>query len=171
MLALLLSLLLFLLLLKLPKVPPRGKLIQYFTLPRSPPREAVAQRPAMREAGTLCFGCGCGCGVGGCVGGGLAQRPATRGAVPRSPPREAIAQRPAMREAGTLGFGCAWACGGGATREGKGGRIAKGGRLVIYVAQRPATREAGTLRCPEARHAGGWDLTLPRSPPRGRLGL
>ena len=25
--------------------------------------------------------------------------------------------------------------------------------------------------CPEARHAGGWGFTLPRGPPRGRLGL
>ena len=32
------------------------------------------------------------------------------------------------------------------------------GVVVVEVAQRPAAREAGTLRCPEARHAGGWDV-------------
>ena len=51
-------------------------------------------------------------------------------------------------------------------------KIAKGGRLGLDVAaQRPATREAGTLSYREARHAGGWGLTLPTCPPRARLGL
>ena len=40
-----------------------------FALPRNPPREALAQKPAMREAGTLGFGCGWACGGGGAAQG------------------------------------------------------------------------------------------------------
>ena len=176
MLALLLLLSLFLLLLNLPEVPPRGRLIQYFALPRSPPREAVTERPALREAGTFSFGCGVGvgplvvalvvvlprgqprAGLGVCV----AQKSATRGSCPET------------RHAGGWDFrfwlwlGLRWWwCGAGGTRN----KIARGGRLGLDVAQRPTTREAGTLSYREARHAGGWGLTLPRCPPRARLGL
>ena len=185
MLALLLLLSLFLLLLNLPEVPPRGRLIHYFALPRSPPREAVTERPALREAGTFSFGCGVGvgplvvallvvlprgqprAGLGVCV----SQKSATRGSCPET------------RHAGDWDFRLWlwlglrwWRCGAGGGGRGGGGRgkrnrIAKGGRLGLDVAQRPATREAGTLSYREARHAGGWGLTLPTCPPRARLGL
>ena len=89
--------------------------------------------------------------------------------LPRGPPREAVAQRPAMREAGTLGFGCGCACGGGgAARGGKGGRIAN---FSFPHGSKSAVVLALVLVLPRIRHAGGWNLALPRGQPRGRLGF
>jgi hypothetical protein len=93
--------------------------------------------------------------------------------LPRGPPRGRlglyVAQRPATREAGTLGFGCGCACGGGgAARGGKGGRIAN---FSLPHGSKSAVVLALVLVLPRIRHAGGWNLALPRGQPRGRLGF
>ena len=85
------------------------------------------------------------------------------GVLPRGPPRGRlglyVAQRPATREAGTLGFGC----GCGAARGGKGGTTSPS------LTAPSLWWLCWCWCCPQARHMGGWDSTLPRGPPRGRL--
>ena len=96
------------------------------------------------------------------------------GVLPRGPPRGRlglyVAQRPATREAGTLGFGCGCACGGGGAARGggKGGRIAN---FSLPHGSKSAVVLALVLVLPRIRHAGGWNLALPRGQPRGRLGF
>ena len=176
LLVLLLALLLFL---KLLRGPLRGRLGLY-----------VAQKSATREAGASGFGCDCACGGGGAARGSKGGRVANfsltapnllwrwrwcwrsprvrhaRGwgfALPRSQPRGRlrlyVAQRPATREAGTLGFGC----GCGAARGGKGGTTSPS------LTAPSLWWLCWCWCCPQARHMGGWDSTLPRGPPRGRL--
>ena len=94
--------------------------------------------------------------------------------LPRGPPRGRlglhVAQKSATREAGALDFGCGCACsggGGGAARGAKGGRVAN----FSLTAPNLLWRWRWCWRSPEVRHAGGWDFALPRSQPRGRLGL
>ena len=94
--------------------------------------------------------------------------------LPKGPPRGRlglyVAQRPATREAGTLGVACGCACGGGgAARGGKGGRIANS--FPLPRGSKSAVVLALVLVLLRIRHAGGWNVALPRGQPRGRLGF
>lgn len=94
--------------------------------------------------------------------------------LPRGPPRGRlglhVAQKSATREAGALDFGCGCACsggGGGAARGAKGGRVAN----FSLTAPNLLWRWRWCWRSPRVRHARGWGFALPRSQPRGKLGL
>ena len=93
--------------------------------------------------------------------------------LPRGPPRGRlglhVAQKSATREAGALDFGCGCACsgGGGAARGAEGGRVAN----FSLTAPNLLWRWRWCWRSPRVRHARGWGFALPRSQPRGKLGL